>query len=453
MRGYGLEKGIRLPEVTAVRSPEAAGRGRPARPQTVRVPEGVRANTKAAFPPHTAGGDRFSSGDMQGGRTSLYPAGEKPGTDGPGGNAPAGKDGPRAQADPDAIKVRGQSIRTAEHRIRTTAEHTRRAAQRAKKTASEARRAAQRAAKEAAKTAAKTSEKAAKTTARTLKEVTEAIFKAVSSLIEKLGGALASGGPVVLVIIAAAVYLSVIMYKIGDIADKFLSIFSLGGAIVWEGDVENLEEMIKDAHLEPNPAILDLNESYHYRLDRIIENNRYDEVVLEDPDPDWGDILGFWAAWQLCENGGEFPDFADGQMEGLSEVFNDMIMVEFEVTEAVEENTGDSDITGGTSGSEPGEGGAHGADEGEENDENPEPDEEEENEKLILTITVSQLSIEEMAELYEMGGDGEEYIELMTDGSLFEVINILTKYIGGYELPEESEESESGGHPGGGGSF
>ncbi len=298
---------------------------------------------QSGVPSTHSGGYRFSSGDMKGGRTSLYPAGEKPGTDGPGGNAPAGKAGPRAQADPDAIKVRGQSIRTAEHRIRTTAEHTRRAAQRAKKTASEARRAAQRAANEAAKTAAKTSEKAAKTTARTLKEVTEAIFKAVSSLIEKLGAALASGGPVVLVIIAAAVYLSVIMYKIGDIADKFLSIFSLGGAIVWEGDVENLEEMIKDAHVEPNPAILDLNESYHYRLDRIIENNRHDEVLIENPDPDWGDILGFWAAWQLCENGGEFPDFADGQMEGLSEVFNDMVTVEFEVTEEGGKGSGHPD--------------------------------------------------------------------------------------------------------------
>ncbi|MBD5156342.1 MAG: hypothetical protein HDT13_01705 [Butyrivibrio sp.] len=46
-------------------------------------------------------------------------------------------------------------------------------------------------------------------------------------------------------------------------------------------------------------------------------------------------------------------------------------------------------------------------------------------------ITVEQLSIEEMAELYELGSDGEDYIELMPDGSLFEVINIFTKYIDG----------------------
>ena len=46
--------------------------------------------------------------------------------------------------------------------------------------------------------------------------------------------------------------------------------------------------------------------------------------------------------------------------------------------------------------------------------------------------------------------DCEDYIELMTQGSLFEIMNILTKYIKGYELSEETEESE-GGCPGGGG--
>ena len=101
---------------------------------------------------------------------------------------------------------------------------------------------------------------------------------------------------------------------------------------MWEGDVENLEEMIKDAHLESNPAVTDLNENYHDMLERIIKNNKNDEVVLENPDPDWGDILGFWAAWKLCENDGEFPDFANDSMEGLNKVFNDMVMVEYEVT-------------------------------------------------------------------------------------------------------------------------
>ena len=283
----------------------------------------------------------------------------------------------------------------------------------------------------------KTTEKAAKATAKTVKSVGEAVFKAVSAVIEKLGAACTAGGPFVFIIIVVAVYIGVIMYQIGNIADKFLSIFSLSGLIAWEGDVENLEEMIKDAYLEPNPAVTALNESYHDRLDRIIKNNRHDEVVLENPDSDWGDILGFWAAWKLCENDGEFPDFANDSMEGLNKAFNDMVTVEFEVTV-------------GDSGSEPGEGGAHGADEGEKNDKNPEPDE---NEKTILTITVEQLSIEEMAELYELGEDGEDYIELMTYGSLFEVINIFTKYIEGYELPDETEESESGGRPGGSGSF
>ena len=49
-----------------------------------------------------------------------------------------------------------------------------------------------------------------------------------------------------------------------------------------------------------------------------------------------------------------------------------------------------------------------------------------ENGKTILTIMVEQLSIEAMAELYELGEDGEDYIELMTNGSLFEVINMIT---------------------------
>lgn len=402
-----------------------------------------------------SGNYRFSAKDTQPSESSFYRTkGGNPGTDNPfskTGGTQDGTGGCSFRSKPDAgIKVREPSVKTAERGIRT-AEHT--AQKTAKKAAKEARKAAQRAAREAAKTAAKTSEKAAKATAKTAKAVGEAVFKAVSAVIEKLGAACAAGGPFVFIIIAAAVYIGVIMYQIGNIADKMLSIFSLGGAIVWEGDVENLEEMIKDAHMEPNPAITAVNDSYHDRLDRIIRNNRHNEVVLEEPDPDWGDILGFWAAWQLCENGGEFPDFAKSGMEGLDKVFNDMVTVEFEVTEAVEEDSGDFDITDGTSGSESGEGGAHGGDEGEENDENPEPEEEEENEKLILTITVSQLSIEEMAKLYELGEDGEDYIELMTDGSLFEVINILTKYIEGYELPEEPEESETGGRPGGGGSF
>ena len=402
-----------------------------------------------------SGNYRFPAEDTQPSESSFYRTkGGNPGTDNPfskTGGAQDGTGGYSFRSKPDAgIKVREPSVRTAERGIRT-AEHT--AQKTAKKAAKEARKAAQRAAREAAKTAAKTSEKAARATAKTAKAVGEAVFKAVSAVIEKLGAACAAGGPFVFIIIAAAVYIGVIMYQIGNIADKMLSIFSLGGAVVWEGDVENLEEMIKDAHMEPNPAITAVNDSYHDRLDRIIKNNKHDEVVLEEPDPDWGDILGFWAAWQLCINDGEFPDFAKSGMEGLNKVFNDMVNVEFEVTEAGEEDTGDSDSTGGTSGSEPGEGGAHGADEGEENDENPEPDEKEESGKTVLTITVSQLSIEEMAELYELGDDGDDYIELMTDGSLFEVINILTKYIEEYELPEESGESESGGRPGGGGSF
>lgn len=401
-----------------------------------------------------SGNYRFPAEDTQPSENRFYRTkGGNPGTDNPfskTGGAQDGTGGYSFRSKPDAgIKLREPSVRTAERGIRT-AEHT--AQKTAKKAAKEARKAAQRAAREAAKTAAKTSEKAARATAKTAKAVGEAVFKAVSAVIEKLGAACAAGGPFVFIIIAAAVYIGVIMYQIGNIADKMLSIFSLGGEVVWEGDVENLEEMIKDAHMEPNPAITVVNDSYHDRLDRIIKNNKHDEVVLEEPDPDWGDILGFWAAWQLCINDGEFPDFAKSGMEGLNRVFNDMVSVEFEVTEAGA-YSGDSGSTGGTSGSEPGEGGAHGSDEGEENDENPEPDEKEESGKTVLTITVSQLSIEEMAELYELGDDGEDYIELMTDGSLFEVINILTKYIEGYELPEETEGSESGGRPGGGGSF
>ena len=393
--------------------------------------------------PEHSGNYRFSAKDMKLSENRFYKTeGGSFGTDSPfpgtGGSAPAGKSGYSFKAKPDAgVKVREPSVKTAKHGIRT-AENT--ARKTAKKAAKEARKAAQRAAREAAKTAAKTTEKAAKATAKTAKSVGEAVFKAVSAVIEKLGAACAAGGPFAFVIIAVAVYIGVIMYQIGNIADKFLSIFSLSGLIAWEGDVENLEEMIKDAHLEPNPAVTSLNESYHDRLDRIIKNNKHDEVVLENPDPDWGDILGFWAAWKLCENDGEFPDFANDSMEGLNKVFNDMVMVEYEVTL-------------GDSGSEPGEGGAHGADEGEKNDKNPEPDEKEENGKTVLTITVEQLSIEEMAELYELGEDGEDYIELMTDGSLFEVINIFTKYIKGYELPEEGEESEGAGRPGGSGSF
>ncbi len=66
---------------------------------------------------------------------------------------------------------------------------------------------------------------------------------------------------------------------------------------------------------------------------------------------------------------------------------------------------------------------------------------------------MEQLSINEMAELYEFGDDGEDYIELMTEGSLFEIINIFTEYIEGYEMPEETEESEGGERPGEGGGF
>lgn len=396
--------------------------------------------------PEHSGNYRFSAKDMKLSENRFFKTeGGSFGTDssfpGTGGSAPAGKSGYSFKAKPDAgVKVREPSVKTktAKHGIRT-AENT--ARKTAKKAAKEARKAAQRAAREAAKTAAKTTEKAAKATAKTAKSVGEAVFKAVSAVIEKLGAACAAGGPFAFVIIAVAVYIGVIMYQIGNIADKFLSIFSLSGLIAWEGDVENLEEMIKDAHLEPNPAVTALNESYHDRLDRIIKNNRHDEVVLENPDPDWGDILGFWAAWKLCENDGEFPDFATDSMEGLNKVFNDMVTVEYEVTVG-DADTGDSGSTGGTSGSESGEGGAYGADEGEKNDKNPGPDEKEESGKTILTITVEQLSIEEMAELYELGEDGEDYIELMTDGSLFEVINIFTKYIKGYELPEETEESE-----------
>lgn len=393
--------------------------------------------------PGHSGNYRFSAEDMTSSENRFYKTeGGSFGTDsrfsGTGGSVPAGKGGYSFKAKPDVgVKVREPSVKTAKHGIRT-AENT--VQKTTKKAAKEARKAAQRAAREAAKTAARTAEKAAKATAKTAKSVGEAVFKAVSAVIEKLGAACTAGGPFVFIVIAVAVYIGVIMYQIGNIADKFLSIFSLSGLISWEGDVENLEEMIKDAHLEPNPAVTALNESYHDRLDRIIKNNKHDEVVLENPDPDWGDILGFWAAVQLCENDGEFPDFANDSMEGLNKVFNDMVTVEFEVTL-------------GDFGSEPGEGGTHGSDEGEKNDKNPQPDEKEENGKTVLTITVEQLSIEEMAELYELGEDGEDYIELMTDGSLFEVINIFTKYIEGYELPEETEESEGGGHPGGGGSF
>lgn len=143
-------------------------------------------------------------------------------------------------------------------------------------------------------------------------------------------------------------------------------------------------------------------------------------------------------------------------MEGLNKVFNDMVTVEFEVTEEGAD-TVDSDSTDDYSRADKENGSGNsgvvhtGGNKG--NAGNAQPDEKEENERLILTITVSQLSIEEMTKLYGLGGDGEDYIELMTDGSLFEVINILTKYIEGYELPEEPEESETGGRPGGGGSF
>lgn len=382
------------------------------------------------------------------------------GTEGCGVKADAPKEGARfcIQEKPDmSIRVKDRTVRSAEHRIRTSAKQAGEAAKRAKKAAKAARKAAQRAAREAAKTAAKTTEKAAKATAKTAKAVGKALFKAVSAVIEKIVAACASGGPFVLIIILAAVYIGVIMCKIGDVADKLLSVFSLGGAIVWEGDVENLEEMIADAHLEPNPAIVALNESYHDRLDRIIRNNKHDEVVLEDPDPDWGDILGFWAAWQLCINDGEFPDLAKSGMEGLPKVFNDMVTVEFEVTEGGSGNDGEGSGVSGDSGNTEGseDGAVHtGGNKGDGG--KTEPDEEE---NLILTITVKQLSIEEMAELYELGEDGEDYIELMSEGSLFEVIKILTKYIEGYELPEENteepEEGEEsgGGHPGGGGSF
>lgn len=334
-----------------------------------------------------------------------------------GGNAPAGKGASGAQAKSDVtVRVKEQSVKIAERRIRTAAEQTAKKA--AKKAADGARKAAKRAARETAKTAAKTTGKAAKATAKTAKTVGEAVWKAVSAVIEKLAAACASGGPFVVIIIAAAVYIGAIMYKIGDIADKLLSIWSLGGAIVWEGDVENLEEMIKDAHLEPNPAIVAVNDAYHDRLIRIIKNNKHDEVVLENPDPDWNDILGFWAAWQLCENDGEFPDFAEGGMAGLSKVFNDMVRVEFEVAA------------------------------------NREPDESGSEERSVLTITAEQLSIAEMAELYELGDEGEQYIEMMTEGGLFELVNIFTKYLDPFEMPkEEPKESESGGRPGGGGSF
>lgn len=425
---------------------------------------------------HNSGtGGRYAG--TEGGDLSAPGTGSRfPGTEGCGVKADAPKENARfhIQEKPDiSIRVRDSSVRSAERRIRTSAKQAGEAAKRAKKAAKAARKAAQRAAREAAKTAAKTTEKAAKATAKTAKAAGKALFRAVSAVIEKLAAACASGGPFVLIIILAAVYIGVIMCKIGDVADKLLSVFSLGGAIVWEGDVENLEEMIGDAHLEPNPAITALNESYHNRLDRIIKNNKHDEVILENPDPDWGDILGFWAAWQLCVNDGEFPDLESG-MEGLPKVFADMVTVEFEVTEKGDGSNdgaggfgygsgfGVSDDYGGTDGSQHGESGNGGTvhTEGNKGDgDKAEPDEEKENEKLILTITVKQRSIEEMAELYELGEDGEDYIELMSEGSLFEVIKILTKYIEGYELPEEdTEEPEEGeesggGRPGGGGSF
>ncbi len=410
-------------------------------------------------------GGRYAG--MEGGDISVPGTGSRfSGTEGCSVKADAPKENARfhIQEKPDmSIKVRDSSVRSAEHRIRTSAKQAGEAARKAKKAAKAAGKAAQRAAREAAKTAAKTTEKAAKATAKTAKAVGKALFKAVSAVIEKLAAACASGGPFVLIIILAAVYIGVIMCKIGDVADKLLSVFSLGGAIVWEGDVENLEEMIADAHLEPNPAITALNESYHDRLDRIIRNNKHDEVVLEDPDPDWGDILGFWAAWQLCVNDGEFPDLANSGMEGLPRVFADMVAVEFEVTEGSSgSGSGVSDNYGGTGVFDDGDssnGGAVHTGGNKGDGDKSEPNEEEENEKLILTITVKQRSIEEMAELYELGEDGEDYIELMSEGSLFEVIKILTKYIEGYELPEEdTEDPEEGGEsesgrPGGGGRF
>lgn len=399
---------------------------------------------------HNSGtGGRYAG--TEGGDISAPGTGNRfSGTEGCSVKADAPKENARfcIQEKPDmSIRLRDRTVRSAEHRIRTSAKQAGEAAKRAKKAAKAARKAAQRAAREAAKTAAKTTEKAAKATAKTAKAVGKALFKAVSAVVEKIVAACVSGGPFVLIIILAAVYIGVIMCKIGDVADKLLSVFSLGGAIVWEGDVENLEEMIADAHLEPNPAIVALNESYHDRLDRIIGNNKHDEVILEDPDPDWGDILGFWAAWQLCVNDGEFPDLANSGMEGLPRVFADMVTVEFEVTEGSSgygSGSGVSGDSGNTEGSEDGaiHTGGNKGDNGKA--------EQDEEERLILTITVRQRSIEEMAELYELGEDGEDYIELMSEGSLFEVIKILTKYIEGYELPEEPKETEEGGEKGGG---
>lgn len=375
------------------------------------------------------GGYRFSADAHNSGTGGRYAGTEGGDLSAPGtGSRFSGTEGCSVKADvpkenarfciqekPDiSIRVRESSVRSAERRIRTSAKQAGEAAKRAKKA------------------------------------VGKALFKAVSAVIEKLAAACVSGGPFVLIIILAAVYIGVIMCKIGDVADKLLSVFSLGGAIVWEGDVENLEEMIADAHLEPNPAITALNESYHDRLDRIIRNNKHDEVILENPDPDWGDILGFWAAWQLCVNDGEFPDLANSGMEGLPKVFNDMVTVEFEVTEDGSGNDGSGSGVSGDKSGDSGNGGAvhTGGNKGDSC--KAEPDEEKENENLILTITVKQLSIEEMAELYELGEDGEDYIELMSEGSLFEVIKILTKYIEGYELPEEPKETEEGGEKGGG---